>query len=77
MLIPKRLFVDVELVRSAAINCGGGSNHGAVQITSAYEIAVARYNHKNTKSAAKWLLLGEIENLVGQLHEIGARRTTK
>ena len=77
MVIPKRLFVDAELVRSAAINCGGGSNHSTVQITSTYEITVARYNHKNTKPASKQLLLGEIENLVGQLHEIGARRTTK
>ena len=77
MLIPKRLFVDAELVRSAAINCGGGSNHSTVQITSAYEITVACYNHKNTKPASKQLLLGEIENLVRQLREIGTRRTAK
>jgi hypothetical protein len=77
MVIPKRLFVDAELVRSAAINCGGGSNHSAVQITSAYEIAVACYNHKRTKPAAKWLLLSEVESLVRQLYAIGARRTTK
>ena len=77
MVIPKRLFVDAELVRSAAINCGGGSNHSAVQITSAYEIAVACYNHKSTKPAAKRLLFDDVGNLVRQLHEIGARRTTK
>lgn len=39
------MVLDKQLVREATTCCGGGLVHRVVQMTAAYEMAVARANH--------------------------------
>ena len=72
--LPEKMYVDATLVRDVAVNVGGGANHGGVQITAAYEFAVARYNHRKCKPGMKAELLEEIRAFEAQLYVMGRRK---
>lgn len=58
--------VDKQLIIAVQQRCGGGRVHAAVQMTAAYEMAVARYNHpkqKDKEGAAR-----EIDALYAKLY---------
>jgi hypothetical protein len=62
---------DATLVRDVALNAGGGANHQGVQITAAYQIAVARYNHRNATNRPA--ILAEIRSLESRLYVMGRK----
>jgi hypothetical protein len=62
---------NTDLIRQAS-NCGGGLIHVAVQYTTAYEFAVVRFNHRNTKPESKPEISREIEQLEIALYGIVA-----
>jgi hypothetical protein len=64
---------SATLIRDVALHAGGGANHQGVQITAAYQMAVARYNHRNTRPAHRPAILAEIRSLESRLYVMGRK----
>jgi len=62
--------VDKALIIAVQRHCGGGHVHAAVQMTAAYQMAVARYNHRNTAEKDRAAIAMEIAALENKLYSM-------